>query len=109
MAGPFAIVPIGFVVIGVLMFIKLLQKTAQFQSSKSIGRPAIIRAKRTEVSGGGKDSSASTSYYITAEFESDDRQEYAADAALYARLAEGDAGVLYTRSELAQDFDRIAG
>jgi hypothetical protein len=108
-AGPFAVVPIGFVVIGVLMFIKVLQKTAQFQSSSSVGRPAIIRAKRTEVSGGSDNHSASTSYFITAEFEAGDRQEYAADAALYARVAEGDAGVLYTRSELAQDFDRIAG
>jgi hypothetical protein len=104
----FAIVPLGFVVIGVLMLVATLQKAAKFRSSDSIGQPAIIRAKRTEVSGGGRDSSATTSYYITAEFETGDRQEFAAESDLYARVAEGDAGVLYTRADVAQDFDRVA-
>ena len=107
LAGPMAIVPIGFVIIGVLMLISTLQKTARFKSSKSLGRPAIIRAKRTEVSGGGNDHSARTSYYFTAEFENGQRDEFEAESTLYARVAEGDAGVLYTRSTMAQDFDRV--
>jgi hypothetical protein len=106
-AGFMAIVPMGFVVIGVLMLIHVLQKTAKFKASPSIGRAAILRAKRTEVSGGGKDSSATTSYYLTAEFENGDREEFAAESSLYGRVAEGDAGVLYTRAEMAQDFDRV--
>ena len=106
-AGFFAIVPLGFVVIGVLMFVGVLKQTKRFQSSPSIGRPAIIRAKRTEVSGGSGDSSASTTYYLTAEFEDGRREEFKAEDSLYGRVAEQDAGMLYTRTEIAQDFDRV--
>ncbi len=73
-----------------------------------LARPAVIVAKRMAVSGGSGDSSASTSYYLTAEFEDGTREEYQPmTPALYGRVAEDDAGVLFTRSSLALDFDRV--
>jgi hypothetical protein len=64
-----AIVPIGFIVLGVFMFLKFRTKMTDFQNSPTRAHAALIAGKRTQVSGGGQNSSASTSYFITAEFE----------------------------------------
>lgn len=106
---PFAaIVPGGFVAIGVLLMIKVLGKARQVSSAEVLSRPAIVAAKRTSVSGGTRDSSASTSYYVTFEFADGRRSEYTVKSDLYSQLSERDAGILFTRSDWAQAFDRVA-
>ena len=65
-------------------------------------------AKRTAVSGGSGNTSATTSYHLTAEFEDGNRAEFQPiHAELYGRLVEGDAGVLFSRAWVALDFDRV--
>lgn len=105
---PFAaIVPAGFVVIGVLLLIKTLGKVKQISAAGVLARAAIVATKRTAVSGGSGDSSAHTSYHVTFEFEDGRRGEYAVPGKLYAELAERDAGVLFSRADWVQAFDRV--
>ncbi len=104
----FALVPIGFVVLGVVLMKKHLDKIGGFHQADVEGEAAIIVGKRTAVSGGGGDSSVSTSYFLTAEFPDGWRREFATLVPeLYAKVAEGDAGVLFTRDSFALDFDRV--
>ena len=103
-----ALVPAGFVVLGVVMFRKHRKMLHDFRNAPTESHPALIAAKRTQVSGGGENSSASTSYFLTAQFENGSREEFALITPdLYSRLSEGDAGVLFTRGKFALDFDRV--
>ncbi len=104
-----ALVPGGFIVLGVFMLAKHVKSTGAFRSAPIQSHAAIIAGKRTQVSGGGQNSSASTTYYITAEYENGRRDEFATMTHdLYARVSEGDAGVLFVRNRYALDFDRLA-
>ena len=102
-----AVVPVGFVALGVLMLIKTVGKAKEVAQADVLARAAIVAAKRTAVSGGSGDSSASTSYFATFEFEDGRRSEYTVQSDLYSQLSERDAGVLFTRSDWAQAFDRV--
>ena len=103
-----ALVPVGFVVLGLVGILKHSKAMSDFQSGSTMAYAAMIAAKRAQVSGGGKHSSASTSYFITAEFEDGRRVEYAVmTPGLYGKVAQGDAGILFIRGKYALDFDRI--
>ena len=67
---------------------------------------AVVVAKRTEVSGGGNDTMASTSYFVTFELESGQRIELRAKANQYGMIAEGDRGVLTCQGTRFLDFER---
>lgn len=104
-----AVVPIGFVVLGIFMFQKQRQVVRDFQTAPTATHAAVIAGKRTQVSGGGEHSSASTHYFLTAQFEDGRREEFAVMASdLYGRVSQGDAGVLFVRGTFALDFDRVA-
>lgn len=103
-----SIVPMGFVVLGIVMGVRSFQKYQAYKSAPIRSRAAIITSKRTVVSGGSGDSSATTAYFVTAEYEDGRRHEFAImEHSLFGRLAEDDVGVLFTRSEFALDFDRV--
>ena len=67
---------------------------------------AVVVAKRTNVSGGGKDSSASTSYHVTFQLEDNSRLELGVHAPEYGALAEGDVGVLTRQGTRFLGFER---
>ncbi len=103
-----ALVPIGFVVLGIFMAVKHGKTMRTFQDAPTLGHAAVIVGKRTQISGGGKDSSASTRYFVTAEFEDGRREEFGLmTPGLYGKVTEGDAGVLFVRSTFVLDFDRV--
>lgn len=105
----FAIVPMGFVVVGVLMFLHMKKKMDKFESDPTQALPVIVIDKRTEVWGGSGDNSAKTNYHITCEAEDGTRQEYQVwDGQLYGRVAAGDAGILFAQATYGLDFDRVA-
>ena len=64
-----AVVPIGFVVLGVMMFVATAKKMRAFDLSPVEAQGAVIVSKRTQVSGGSGDRAATTEYFLTAEFE----------------------------------------
>ena len=100
--------PMAFIGIGIFGMVTVVKKAKDFQGAVVVARPAIIVGRRTNVSGGSGDSSASTNYFLTAEFEDGTREEFQPmQADLFARIAERDAGVLFSRSKIALDFDRV--
>lgn len=103
-----AIVPLGFIVVGITGGIYAWKQVDQADNAPLVSQGAIVIGKRTQVSGGGRNSSASTHYYATFEDEAGERDEYRLwDGMMYGRLSEGDAGVLFLRGNLAVDFDRV--
>jgi hypothetical protein len=102
-----AIVPFGFVCIGIAIIVMSLKKQSDFSSSPILARPAVATTKRTAVSGS-KDTAVSTSLFMTFEFEDGSRVELRPVVdKLFGQIAEGDAGVLFSRSDVALDFDRV--
>jgi hypothetical protein len=69
----------------------------------------VVKTKRTNTSSGSDDMGASKSYFATFEFEDGSREEYSVASPLYAQLAEGDAGVVFTRANTVAAFDRVTG
>ena len=103
------LVPLSFAVLGVFLIIQFSKKHHAFDQAAIVARAAVVVGKRTAVSGGSGDSSATTAYYLTAEFEEGARAEFQTMTPdLYGRVAERDAGVLFTRASLALDFDRVS-
>jgi len=102
------IVPIGMFAFGVFMAVKMYQRFQSMRDGKVDASPAIVVGKRTQVSGGSGDSSASTAYFVTFEMEDGQRKEMMVyDGSLYGRVSEDDAGILFSRGEFAVDFDRV--
>jgi hypothetical protein len=103
-----SLVPLGMAAAGVMLFLTLRKKMETIETAPVEATPVIVVDKRTQVSGGGSDSRASTHYFVTCETEDGPRREYPVwDGALYGRMAAGDAGILYLRADHALDFDRV--
>jgi hypothetical protein len=102
-----AVVPFGFVCVGIAIVVVSLKKKADFSSAPILAQAAVTTAKRTSVSGS-KDTAVRTSLFMTFEFEDGTRVELRPVAEnLFGQIAEGDAGVLFSRSDVALDFDRV--
>ncbi len=102
------IVPIGMFAFGIFMAIKMFKLFQLMRDGKVDAVAAIIVGKRTQVSGGSGDSSASTAYFATFEFEDGERKEFMVyDGSLFGRISEDDAGILFSREKFAVDFDRV--
>ncbi len=104
-----AIVPAAFVVLGIFMFRSLRKKMSTIEDARVEPTPVIVVDKRTHVSGGSGNSSASTNYFVTCETEDGERTEYQVwDGQLYGRMSGTDAGMLFVRAGYGLDFDRAA-
>ncbi len=106
--GFFALIPLVFVGFGLWMAIKSAGKAASFAGARLRHLPALVAGERTEVSGGGQNSSATTTYFATIEFATGRRDEYEVHARLSGRLAPGDMGIAFIRGGHLLDFDRVA-
>jgi len=67
---------------------------------------AVVVAKRTNVSGGGSNTSASTSYHVTFQLDDGSRLELRVRHSDYGALAEGDVGVLTRQGTRFLGFER---
>jgi len=104
-----AVVPLGFVALGVFLFLKTRKKMNSIENDPVQAIAVIVVDKRTHVSGGSGDSSASTSYFLTCEDEDGERKEYQMwDGQMYGRISADDGGVLFVRAGYGLDFDRVA-
>jgi hypothetical protein len=102
------ICPLAFIGLGIAMGVMFFRKMRHFDESPVVARAVLITSKRMSVTGGSGDCSASTNYFVTAEFEDGSREEFQAmTPQFYSQLAEHDAGVLFTRATVAVDFDRV--
>lgn len=103
------IVPLFFVVIlGVFVFI-FAKGISQWNKNNKAPRltvSATVVSKRTNVSGGGEHSHASTSYYVTFQVESGDRMELYLHGHEYGMIVEGDRGKLTFQGTRFLSFER---
>ena len=97
------------IVVGVILF-TIIKGTAEWgknNNSPQITVAAHVKTKRTKTSGGTGDTGATTSYYVTFEYESGDRQEFKMSGKQYGMLAEGDIGKLSFQGTRFLGFDRV--
>ena len=106
MPGVFGLVPLLFVGVGLLVAFGVGAKALRFVNAPLLRVPALIVDERTAVSGGGRNSSASTSYNATLEAADGRREEYRIDGRLAGRVAPGDYGLAYLRGGILLDFRR---
>jgi len=106
-AGPLALVP-GFICgVGVWMLVRNSKQAANFAGSQLQRTIAVWRDERTEVSGGGKNSSATTTHYVLLEERDGKRTEVPCEDGLAGAHAPGDIGVAYLRAGVLLDFQRV--
>lgn len=106
-AGPLAIVPGAMCGIGIFMLVSLSTKTAKFAGAELERRIAVWKDERTEVRGGGKNSSATTTHYVLLEERDGKRTEVPCEDGLAGAHAPGDIGVAYLRAGVLLDFQRV--
>jgi hypothetical protein len=102
-----AAVGLLIVAIGVAVAIHGFVRIGRLLSAPVRTSPARIVGKRTEVWGGGTDTSASTTYFLTLELEGGARRELSTGGRVYGLVAEGDVGVAFTRGVSVLDFRRL--
>ncbi len=99
---------IFFGVLGVFLFIIIrgFSEWTRNNRQQVFSDPVRVMDKRTHVWGGTGDSGASTSYYITFEFENGDRQEFMVSSRVFGDTTAGDTGTLTWQGTRFHDFQR---
>jgi hypothetical protein len=95
-------------VVGVFLYV-IIKGLSTWTSNNGAGiltEACTAIAKRMQVSGGGGDTVATTSYYITFEFEDRSRKEFYVNAAAYGIIVEGDTGILTYQGTRFKGFSR---
>lgn len=106
-AGPLALVPGAMCAFGIFLFVRSTTQAATFAGADLERRLAVWRDERTEVSGGGEHSSATTTHFALLEERDGKRTEYACAANVAGANAPGDIGVAYLRGGVLLDFQRL--
>lgn len=94
-----------FAIITVTFVNALIQKRKDDKAPR-LTVPAAVVGKRTYHSSGTRNSSGTTSYYVTFEVESGDRMELAVYGTDYGLLVEGDRGELTFQGRRFVSFGR---
>jgi len=97
------------IIIGTLLFVlvKGLSTWTSNNNADVIRRKCKIVDKRTEIWGGSGDSSASTNYFITFEFEDSTRNELHVKSNHFGVFVVGDVGELTYQGTRFLEFTRI--
>jgi hypothetical protein len=106
-SGAAALVPGAMCVIGVVWLVGSVSRAVRFSNAKLERRLLVWRDERTEVSGGGKHSSATTEHFVLLEGRDGQRLELECDGDVAGKHAAGDIGVAYLRDGVLLDFRRI--
>lgn len=106
--APIFIGAVFIIVFGVIIFVIISSLTQWNKNNNSpkLSVPAQIVTKRSNTRGGSGKSSASTSYYVTFQFDSGDRLEFLISGTEYGMLAEDDLGVLTFQGTRYLSFER---
>jgi hypothetical protein len=102
----FVLIPL--LIIGMIVFAVISGITSWSRNNASpvLRRDATVVTKRTKVWGGSENSSASTSYYVTFEFDDRSRLEMQLSGSEYGLIAEGDRGKLTNQGTRFNTFQR---
>lgn len=99
----FAFIIIGFIAYAIIKSLKIWMSNNE---SPLITIRCVAVTKRTSVRGGAGNSSASTSYYVTFQFDDGERLELQVRDRDYGLIVEGDCGELTYQGTRFKDFDR---
>jgi uncharacterized protein DUF2500 len=103
----FGLVCLFFVAVGILVVASSMKKTAAFAAAPLERLQVFVADKRTEVSGGGGDSSARTRYFVTIETREGRRTEVDATGKVAGKAVSGDVGIAYVKGGVLLDFERV--
>jgi hypothetical protein len=98
---------IGVALIFVVGGVKMSARLVDFRNAPISRVVAVIVKERTEVSGGGENSQASTTYFATLQTRDSERIEYLTYRSLVGRLAVDDIGVAYVKANTLVEFIRF--
>jgi len=104
---PFSLFPLLFTFVGVGLFFYGISRAFRFANAPVEKDLVRIAGERVSVSGGGENSSASTTYYVTLEYEDGQRTEYLAGGRTAGQVSEGDFGMAYLKESVLVDFWRV--
>lgn len=99
---------VGVVIVSVfgMILYRVLSTWTRNNASPVLTREAKVIGKRSQVRGGGGDSSVRTSYFITFELENGERVELPASGSQFGILVESDRGMLTWQGTRFKGFDR---
>lgn len=100
----FALLIIGFIAFVIIKSVRIWMTN---NASPLISASSTAVTKRSEVWGGSGESSASTSYYVTFQFEDGTRLELQVSNREYGLIVEGDRGELVYQGTRFKEFKRI--
>ncbi len=101
------VVPLFFILVGSVAAFTIVRRLNNFSRAPLQREPAMVVGERTEVSGGGRNSSSSTTYFVSLEFPGGRRSEYRTQGQVVGKVSDGDVGVAYLKGEFLVDFERL--
>jgi hypothetical protein len=102
-----SLAPLAILSVGGLGILSQLYKVFKFSRSTVERRMIVVLDERTKVSGGGENSSASTSYFATIADRDGNRSEVATTGDVAGQIVDGDLGVGIFRGEYLVAFQRL--
>ncbi len=106
--GAFALIPMGIVGLGLVMMLSGAAKYHKFRNAPVLPIEALVVDERVQVSGGGENSRARTSYFTTLEFEGGKRTEHHTIDSAASEACPGDVGMAYLRDNRLVCFKRVS-
>lgn len=104
----FKIFALLFIAFFVFIIIKMLRIWLSNNASPLISASCTAVTKRSEVWGGSGDTSASTSYYVTFQFDDGSRLEFQVMNRDFGLIVEGDRGEILYQGTRFKEFKRLA-
>lgn len=102
----FALVATLMVLVFAVVIVRAVTTWLRNNAAPVVSEPAMVVAKRIEVSGGAGDAATRTDYFVTFETSSGARREQDLHSSEYGLLAEGDRGMLTTQGTRFHGFTR---
>lgn len=99
---------IFLIIAGVIVFVIIsgVRTWSSNNAASLLTLHSTVVAKRTEVSGGSGNSSATTRYYVTFEFDNGERTELIVGGNHYGMMVENDRGMLTYQGTRFKHFER---
>jgi hypothetical protein len=104
---PFKVLWVVMTAVSVALGIAMLVRARRYHAAPIARSTAIVIGTRTQVSGSGRDGSASTSYFVTLQERTGVRTEVHALDNVVGLLTAGDIGVAYIKSRTLVAFRRF--
>lgn len=104
----FKIFALLFIAFFAFIIIKMLKVWLSNNASPLISASCTAVTKRSEVWGGSGDTSASTSYYVTFQFDDGSRIEFQVMNRDFGLIVEGDRGEILYQGTRFKEFKRLA-